>query len=98
MFIISKKIWDYTVNLNGFSCHDESGLKQLEIDCQNLNDNEEGFIEYSIIELKSQFLCECCNTIYYNKYRNKHDCDCGAMRCEFCENLNNCTCDYEEED
>lgn len=44
MFIIQKKVWDYIVNLNGFSCNDESGLKELEKDCNDLNNA--AFAEY----------------------------------------------------
>jgi hypothetical protein len=97
MFIIQQKLFDYAVNLNSFTCDDESGLSQLQIDCQELNDKEKGFIEYSIIELEDQFLCAVCNTIYYDKYRNKNDCDCGAIRCEFCEDLNTCACDEDDD-
>jgi hypothetical protein len=98
MFVIQRNLFDHVINLTDYSCRDESGLKKLEIDCQNLNNNEEDFIKYSIIELKDQFLCECCNTIYYNIYRNIHDCDCGAIRCKFCEKLNDCTCCDNEDD
>jgi hypothetical protein len=98
MFIIQKDIWGYKTNLTGYSCEDQTGLPQLETDCKELNDMESGFVKYKIIELKDQFLCACCNTIYYDKYRNKEDCDCGALRCEFCEDLNNCVCDDNEDD
>lgn len=101
MFIIQKDIWDYKTNLNAFSCEDQTGLWQLEIDCkdlQDLNDKEGGFTKYKIIELKDQFRCEVCNTIYYDKYRNKNDCACGAVRCEFCEDINDCVCDDNEDD
>ena len=96
MFIIQKKVWDYIVNLNGFSCNDESGLKELEKDCNDLNNDD--FAEYKIIELENQFLCECCNTIYYDKCINKQECSCGAIRCEFCEDLNDCVCKKNDDD
>lgn len=98
MFIIQKDMWGYKSNINGYSCEDKEGLKQLEIDCQELNDMESGFVKYKIIELEDQFLCTCCNTIYYNKHRNKEDCDCGAVRCEFCEDIGDCVCDNEDDD
>jgi hypothetical protein len=98
VYIIQQKLFDHKINLTAYSCDNEMGLWQLEIDCQELNEKEKGFIEYSIIELEDQFLCTCCNTIYYDKYRNKQECSCGALRCEFCEDLNNCVCSCEKSD
>jgi len=96
MFIVQKKVWDYVVNLNGFSCNDKSGLKELERECKDLNNDD--IAEYKIIELKDQFLCECCNTIYYDRYLNRQECNCGALRCEFCEDLNDCICKKNDDD
>ena len=96
MFIIEEKLFDSKRLINGYSCRNESGLRQLIVDCDLLNDEESGFAEYIIIELKNQFLCECCNTIYYDKYRSKDECDCGALICEFCEDVGDCRCKKED--
>jgi hypothetical protein len=100
MFIIERNILNVKRYLIGFHCEDSSDLKNLEKNCKELNElseKEGDKATYEIIELKDQFICEVCEEIYFNKHLNKKECNCGALRCEYCEDLGECTCDFTDD-
>jgi hypothetical protein len=94
MWIIERNLIGVTDLLHGFVAYNEDDLKELEKFCDDLNECKKA--SYKIINLEDQFVCEVCNKIYYNKHINRNECECGALRCEFCEDLGLCECGNEE--
>lgn len=93
MFIIEQDIKGKKYLINDYIAYNNEDKKDLEKICNDLNTSE--YADYSIIELKDKFVCECCNEILFNKNQNKNECKCGALRCEFCEDLNICSCNVD---
>lgn len=101
MFIIERNILDVKRYLIGFHCEDSSDLKSLKETCKELNElsqKEGNKTIYEIKELENQFVCEVCEEIYFNKHISKNECNCGALRCEFCEDAGECICEDFEDD
>ena len=94
MWIIERDLIGTKDLLHGFVAYTEEDLKELKKFCKDLNNDKKA--SYKIVNLEDQFICEYCNKIYYNKHLNRHECDCGALRCEFCEDVGLCDCNNDE--
>jgi hypothetical protein len=94
MWIIKRNLLGEKDLLHGFVAYNEDDLKDLKKFCEDLNECKKA--SYKIINLEDQFICACCNELYYNKHLNRHECECGAIRCEFCEDVGKCECGDDE--
>lgn len=95
MWIIERDLLGVRDYINGFSAYNIEDKKHLEDICNKLNKETSDKASYKIIKLENQFVCECCNKIYYDKHRSLDECECGALTCEFCQDAGECVCNED---
>jgi hypothetical protein len=94
MFIIEQDVQGEKYLIKDYIAYDDEGKKDLEKICEDLNTSK--YADYKIVELEGQFICECCKAILFSKNRNKNECKCGALRCEYCEDIGLCACNIDD--